>query len=134
MTLLRIAYGLDFAVTLWFSCVILGGRSRSVLNEVLLSGTTGRSAVLARLIGSIWLAMSVALLAGICWPVLMAPILILQLIYKGFWLLVFSRGSGRSESQMAPRRKITVLFTLYCVLYPWVIPWLRLWQLAQQQF
>jgi hypothetical protein len=78
--------------------------------------------------GSLWTALLVCSIAGLFHPLTMAPILLLQVIYKSVWLLVYVAprlGSPVSRKEIPPG--ITLFFLLIALLYPFLIPWNSLW-------
>jgi hypothetical protein len=52
-------------------------------------GKVTESAGLRLMVGSMWFAILVASLAGLIWPSFFAPVLIIQVIYKSLWLVIF---------------------------------------------
>jgi hypothetical protein len=52
-------------------------------------GKVQDSAGLRLLVGSLWLAILLASVAGLRWPGFFAPVLPIQIIYKATWLVVF---------------------------------------------
>jgi hypothetical protein len=63
---------------------------------------------------------------GLCFPVPMAPVLLIQVIYKSTWLLVFvlpRLGTGR-RGEVPWGMALT--FLVIVASYPWVIPWQQL--------
>jgi hypothetical protein len=57
--------------------------------ENVFEGKVVESAGLRLMVGSLWFAILVASLAGLIWPSFFAPVLIIQVIYKSLWLLIF---------------------------------------------
>lgn len=75
------------------------------------------------ILGSLWAAILIGSVIGLFWPVTMSPLLLIQVIYKTLWLLVFVLPrllSGRSKE--VPWG-IALTFFVIVVSYPWVIPW-----------
>jgi hypothetical protein len=78
------------------------------------------------ILGSLWMAILIGSCLGLFYPVQMSPTLILQVIYKSLWLLVFVlprllTGRGREVPW-----GVTMVFLVVVVSYPWVIPWVLL--------
>ncbi|HMD67375.1 MAG TPA: hypothetical protein VKF42_00755 [Chitinivibrionales bacterium] len=76
------------------------------------------------LTGSLWTAILIASVLGLFQPVLFCPVLLLQVIYKTLWLLVYvapriAKADRRSEIDWGT----STTFLLVVVLYPLVIPW-----------
>ena len=76
-----------------------------------------------RIIGAFWLAIAVASALG-CWrPLTMSPIFLIQLLYKGSWLLIVAAPAllrGRPETLPLG---IAVFFLIWVLVLPFVIPW-----------
>jgi len=78
------------------------------------------------LVGSLWTAILVGSVLGLFAPLVYAPLLLMQVIYKSLWLAVFA------IPRLAARRLdeipwgITVSFVVIVLTYPWVIPWSHL--------
>ena len=76
------------------------------------------------LAGSLWTGILIGSILGLFWPIVFSPILLLQVIYKTLWLLVYiaPRIINAERRNEIPWR-MTVVFALCVVLYPIVIPW-----------
>lgn len=73
--------------------------------------------------GAFWLAICLLSIVGLFFPVRMAPVLLLQLLYKGGWLLAFAAPAFiQGRGQEIPGG-IAAFFTVWVVLLPFVIPW-----------
>lgn len=75
------------------------------------------------ILGGQWTAMLVVSMIGLLYPVAMSPLLLIQVIYKTLWWLVFTIPrllSGRREEVHWPMAGV---FLLIMLTYPWVIPW-----------
>ena len=74
--------------------------------------------------GSLWTAILACSIAGIFHPRIFAPILLLQVIYKTFWLAFYvAPRLKNAESRKEIHWGITVSFLLIVIFYPMVIPW-----------
>lgn len=129
MTLLRIGYVVDAIVTAPIALAMLCGHAswvRRLLDEAL---PDDRS--LQVMLGALWTALFVCLVLGAMWPVTMAPVLLLQLIYKSLWMLGYAipRWTGRRSGAVSV--KVAGLFVAYIAVYPWIIPWSRLFAAAR---
>lgn len=83
--MLRIAYAANILILVpvcW--AMFLGGGVVSVFE-----GKVDESAGLRLLVGSLWFAILACSAAGLAMPKLFAPLLVVQIIYKSLWLLVF---------------------------------------------
>ncbi|MBN1461745.1 MAG: hypothetical protein JXA57_19620 [Armatimonadetes bacterium] len=75
------------------------------------------------ILGALWTAILICSVLGLFYPVSMAPILLVQVIYKSLWWLVFVLPrlfTGRAEQIHWPMAGI---FLLIVLTYPWVMPW-----------
>jgi len=74
--------------------------------------------------GSLWTAILACSIAGLFHPIIFAPILILQVIYKIIWLIGYVLPRlWNTESRNEIHLGITLSFLLIVIFYPLVIPW-----------
>lgn len=77
-----------------------------------------------RLVGCLWLAITILSIFGLWFPLAMSPVFLVQLIYKSMWLLVVAIPatlSGKPHPwQMA------LFFVAWVLLLPFAIPWQHL--------
>ena len=75
------------------------------------------------ILGSLWTAILVGSALGLLFPIPMSPLLLIQVIYKTLWLLVFvlPRLLGGRSGEVP--WGISVTFLGIVLTYPWVIPW-----------
>ncbi len=78
------------------------------------------------ILGSLWTAILLGSILGLIYPVPMSPILLIQVVYKTLWLLVFVTPRLLSGRRLEVPWGISLTFILIVVSYPWVIPWGRL--------
>ena len=74
------------------------------------------------ILGSLWTAILVGSALGLFFPVPMSPLLLIQVIYKTLWLLVFVLPrllNGRTNEVPSG---IALVFLVIVLSYPWVIP------------
>ena len=74
-----------------------------------------------RLVGCLWLAIAILSALGLWRPLTFSPVLLLQLIYKGSWLLVVAIPAIKN-SQAYPAGMAT-FFLIWVLVLPFVIPW-----------
>jgi hypothetical protein len=74
-----------------------------------------------RLVGCLWLAIAILSVLGIWRPLTFSPVLLLQLIYKGSWLLVVAIPAIKNN-QAYPSGMAT-FFLAWVLVLPFVIPW-----------
>ena len=67
--------------------------------------------------------MILASLIGFAAPLTMAPLLLVQIIYKGTWLAAYAWPRRRSGGPDAVPRGITGTFALIVVTYPFALWW-----------
>jgi hypothetical protein len=74
-----------------------------------------------RLVGCLWLAIAVLSVLGLWRPITFFPVLLIQLIYKGGWLLAVALPALRSGSQYPGG--MASFFVVWVLVLPFVIPW-----------
>ena len=75
------------------------------------------------ILGSLWTAILIGSVIGLFFPLSMSPLLLIQVIYKSLWLLVFVLPRLLSDRRAEVPWGIAVTFLVIVVGYPWVIPW-----------
>ena len=78
------------------------------------------------ILGSLWTAILLGSILGLVFPVQMSSLLLIQLIYKSLWLLVFVKPRLSKEKISEVPSGIALVFLVIVLSYPRVIPW---WQL-----
>ncbi len=74
--------------------------------------------------GSLWTAILICSIAGLFYPVIFAPILLLQVIYKSVWIIFYVLPRLKTEeSRKEIHLGITVTFLTIIIFYPMFIPW-----------
>ncbi len=81
-----------------------------------------------RLVGSLWLAIALLSVLALWRPLSFLPVLLLQLLYKGSWLLVVAM-PALGHRQAFPTG-MAIFFLVWVVVLPFVIPWSTLGPLA----
>lgn len=74
-----------------------------------------------RLTGCLWFAIACLSLAGLWFPFTFSPVLLLQLIYKGLWLLVVVVPAIKQSREFPSA--MAVFFLVWVLVLPFVIPW-----------
>lgn len=75
------------------------------------------------LVGAFWVGILALSVLGLWQPLRCCPILVLQLIYKSIWLVVYAAPlAWQGEWQRLPAG-ITVSFLGIVLIWPWLIPW-----------
>lgn len=75
------------------------------------------------LVGSLWTAIMVLSALGLREPLRYSPVLLLQLIYKSLWLVVFALPLARRREWRLIPSGIAVSFIAIVLIWPWLIPW-----------
>lgn len=78
------------------------------------------------ILGSLWTAILLGSILGLIFPVQLFPLLLIQVIYKTLWLLVFvtPRLVGGRTSEVPSG--VALAFLVIVLSYPWAIPWQQL--------
>lgn len=75
------------------------------------------------ILGSLWTAILLGSILGLFYPVTMSPMLLIQVIYKTLWLIVFVLPRMQKGRIREVPWGIAIVFLVIVVSYPWVIPW-----------
>ncbi len=120
MTLLRLVYAAN---------VIVAGAVglTSLLAPVTAARTVWQQSAMPndaaiRVTGALWTAIAILSVAGIRWPVAMAPVLVLQLVYKGLWLAIVAVPAIMARDGRPVPSGIATFFLIWILLLPLVIP------------
>ncbi len=74
-----------------------------------------------RLVGCLWLGITVLSILGLWKPITFSPVLLLQLIYKGTWLLVVALPAIRNDESFPTG--MAIFFVVWVLVLPFLIPW-----------
>ena len=74
-----------------------------------------------RLVGCLWLAIAILSVLGLWKPISFSPILLVQLIYKGTWLLVVALPAIKNNQNYPSG--MAAFFLIWVVVLPFIIPW-----------
>jgi hypothetical protein len=74
-----------------------------------------------RLVGCLWLAIAILSVLGLWRPISFSPILLVQLIYKGTWLLVVAIPAIKNNHPYPSG--MALFFLVWVLVLPFVIPW-----------
>lgn len=75
------------------------------------------------ILGSLWTAILIASVLGLFFPITMSALLLIQVIYKTLWLLVYVIPRMYSSHKQEIPLGIASTFLIIIMSYPWVIPW-----------
>ena len=121
MNLVLLPYLLNIIVLLPVGLMALLGGPEA--QRRLFQGKYPDSPGIRTILGSLWTALLIGSILGLFYPVSMSPILLIQVIYKTLWWLVFilpRLSSSRSQEVHWP---MAGLFIFIILTYPWLIPW-----------
>ncbi|MBC2845271.1 hypothetical protein [Winogradskyella flava] len=79
-----------------------------------------------RLVGALWLSIAILSLFGLFRPFNFSPVLLLQLIYKGSWLLVVALPAMLNQDPYP--KGMAFFFIAWVLVLPFIIPWKYLFQ------
>jgi hypothetical protein len=102
---------------------LLGGAAG---NRWVFHGKFPESAGVRTILGSLWTSILAGSCLGLYFPVPMSPLLLIQVIYKSLWLVVFVVPRWLTGRGGEVPMGVTATFLAIVVSYPWVIPWARL--------
>jgi len=75
------------------------------------------------ILGSLWTAILIGSVLGLFFPITMSALLLIQVIYKTLWLLVYAMPRMLKQRSKEVPWGIATTFLVIVVSYPWVIPW-----------
>jgi hypothetical protein len=75
------------------------------------------------ILGSLWTAILIGSVLGLFFPITMSALLLIQVIYKTLWLLVYAMPRMLKQRSKEVPWGIALTFLVIIVSYPWVIPW-----------
>ena len=99
----------------------------NVAERTVFSGTATAS-VAMQVVGAFWLAIALLSVAGLFRPVIFAPVLLAQLLYKGSWLMVVAAPAYMAGRGNEMPGGITAFFLVWVLVLPFVIPWSALFK------
>lgn len=79
---------------------------------------------IVRLVGCLWLGITVLSVLGLWKPITFSPVLLLQLVYKGTWLIVVALPAIRNAEPYPS--SMARFFLIWVIILPFVIPW-KVW-------
>ena len=78
------------------------------------------------ILGSLWTAILIGSVLGLFFPITMSALLLIQVIYKTLWLLVYAMPRILNQRTNEVPWGIASAFLVIIVSYPWIIPWAQL--------
>lgn len=123
MIALKIVYILNIIVAGWISITSLFF-PKMALSSVFENSYSYSEHI--RLVGALWLGITILSIFGLWKPLQFSSVLVLQLIYKGSWLFVVAL-PALMNNQPYPKA-MAVFFVIWVLALPFVIPWKYLFQ------
>ncbi|MGG9963140.1 hypothetical protein [Ferruginibacter sp. SUN106] len=115
---MEIIYIANIIVAGWISIT-------SIFNPKLAAATIFQNAYpdteITRLTGCLWLSIAIISFLGLWQPLIFAPILLVQLIYKSAWLLFVALPAFKNK-QPYPAA-MALFFLVWVMALPFFIPW-----------
>lgn len=74
-----------------------------------------------KMTGCLWIGITLLSLFGLFRPLTFAPVFLLQLIYKGTWLLVVTLPAVQND--LPYPKGMASFFMIWVLILPFVIPW-----------
>ena len=118
MIALKIVYIANIIVAGWISITSIFSPKRSAASVF---QNAYQPTEVIRLVGCLWLAIAVLSILGLWRPISFSPILLVQLIYKGTWLLVVAYPAIKNNQ--AYPSGMAGFFLVWVLVLPFVIPW-----------
>ncbi len=118
MIALKIVYIANIIVAGWISITSVFNPNKSVTTVF---QNAYQPTEVIRLVGCLWLAIAILSILGLWRPISFSPILLVQLIYKGTWLLVVAMPAIKNK-QPYPTG-MALFFLIWVLVLPFVIPW-----------
>ena len=116
--MIRLVYVANIVVAGWIAVTTLFFPGRSM--AIVFSGVYDHTEVV-RLVGALWLSIALLSILGLWKPLTFSPVLLIQLIYKGSWLVVVAVPAMLSG---APYPKgMAAFFLAWVAILPFAIPW-----------
>ena len=121
MTLLQVPYIFNIAVLIPVGLLTLLGGERG--GQLACQNKFPESEGFRTILGSLWTAILLGSILGLFYPVTMSPLLLIQVIYKTLWLIVFVMPRLLKGKISEVPSGIALVFLVIVLSYPWVIPW-----------
>lgn len=121
MTLLKLVYIANIIVAGWISMTSIF--SPKTAAATIFANAYPPTTELIRLVGCLWLGIAILSVLGLWRPMVFSPVLLLQVIYKGTWLLVVALPAIRS-GQVYPSG-MAAFFVVWVLVLPFIIPWVE---------
>ena len=115
---LRIIYILNIIVAGQIAISAISSPKRAAMTTF---GNAYQPTELIKLVGCLWLGIAILSVLGLFKPITFSPVLLIQLIYKGTWLLVVALPAIRNN-KLYPKT-MAIFFLVWIIILPFLIPW-----------
>ena len=121
MTLLHLPYIFNIIVLIPIGLLTLLGGEKG--GQLACQSKFPESEGFRTILGSLWTAILIGSVLGLFFPITMSALLLIQVIYKSLWLLVYAMPRMLKQGSNEVPWGIASTFLVIIVSYPWVIPW-----------
>lgn len=121
MTLLHLPYIFNIIVLIPIGLLTLLGGEKG--GQLACQSKFPESEGFRTILGSLWTAILIGSVLGLFFPITTSALLLIQVIYKTLWLLVFAMPRMLKQRSNEVPWGIALTFLVIVVSYPWVIPW-----------
>ena len=118
MIALKLIYVANIIVAGWISITSIFFPKRAALTVF---QNAYQPTEVIRLVGCLWLAIAILSILGLWRPLTFSPVLLLQLIYKGMFLLVVALPALRNNQPFPTG--MAAFFLIWVLILPFIIPW-----------
>ncbi len=126
MTPLHVPYIFNIFVLIPIGLLTLLGGEKG--GQLACQGKFPESEGFRTILGSLWTAILIGSVLGLFFPITMSALLLIQVIYKTLWLMVYAMPRILKQRSNEIPWGIALTFLLIVVSYPWVIPWGQLFE------
>jgi|694.fasta_scaffold58461_11 hypothetical protein len=121
MTLLHLPYIFNIIVLIPVGLLTLLGGEKG--GQLACQSKFPESEGFRTILGSLWTAILIGSALGLFFPITMSALLLIQVIYKTIWLLVYAMPRMLKQGSNEVPWGLASTFLVIIVSYPWVIPW-----------
>ncbi len=112
--ILKVAYFANIVILVPVCWTMFAGGGVASVFE----GRVTESDGLRLMVGSVWAAILLASVAGLAWPLLFAPMLLIQIVYKALWLAMFVAPLVVAQRGAQVPWGISTIFAAIVLSYP----------------
>ena len=118
---LKIIYSLNILIAGWVGITSLFFPKTALIS--VFSSAYAENEII-RLVGALWLGIAILSALGLWKPITFSPVLILQLIYKGVWLVIVALPAAINNVNYP--KALAIFFFVWVIILPFIIPWKEL--------